>query len=130
MHQSSTKAYDTWNKQILQCGCDFGGKRLAKTKRQIFQDALNKLQVQACEAVYIGDSPIEDIKGAKQAGLKTVFVPSQFNSLDALSESQQKPDYTAKDLKGISEKLNSLISSLKTPNSNAKAKKQRRTSPA
>ena len=46
----------------------------------IFQNALNRLQIQACEAVYIGDSPNEDIKGAKQAGLKTVFVPSQFNS--------------------------------------------------
>ena len=45
---------------------------------------LSKLQVEAKEAVYIGDSPIEDIKGAKQAGLKTVFVPSQFNTLKDL----------------------------------------------
>ena len=76
---------------------------------QIFQDALNKLQVQPNEAIYIGDSPIEDIKGAKEAGLKTVFVPSQFNSIETLAESQQKPDYTAKDLKDISKKLKSLI---------------------
>lgn len=80
-----------------------------KPSPKIFQDALDKLQVQACEVVYIGDSPIEDIKGAKQAGLKTVFVPSQFNSLDVLSESRQKPDYTAVDLKDISEKLKIII---------------------
>ncbi len=80
-----------------------------KPSPKIFQDALNKLHVQANEAVYIGDSPIEDIKGAKEAGLKTVFVPSQFNSIEVLVESQQKPDYTAKDLKDISTKLKSLI---------------------
>ena len=46
-----------------------------KPSSHIFQDALNKLQVQADEAVYVGDSPIEDIKGAKEAGLKTVLFP-------------------------------------------------------
>jgi len=76
-----------------------------KPSSHIFQDALNKLQVQACEAVYIGDSPNEDIKGAKEAGLKTVFVPSQFNTLKDLVESEQKPDYTARDLKDISKEL-------------------------
>jgi putative hydrolase of the HAD superfamily len=80
-----------------------------KPSCKIFQDTLNKLLVQANEAVYIGDSPIEDIKGAKEAGLKTVFVPSQFSSIEALAESQQKPDYTAKDLKDASKKLKSLI---------------------
>ena len=69
-----------------------------KPSSHIFQDALNKLQVQANEAIYIGDSPIEDIKGAKEAGLKTVFVPSQFNTLKDLLNSQQKPDFIAKDL--------------------------------
>jgi beta-phosphoglucomutase-like phosphatase (HAD superfamily) len=69
-----------------------------KPSARIFKDSLNKLQIEASEAVYIGDSPNEDIKGAKQAGLKTVFVPSQFNSLKDLLESKQKPDYTAKDL--------------------------------
>ena len=76
----------------------------------IFQDALNRLQVQANEAVYIGDSPIEDIKGAKQAGLKTVFVASQFYKLKDLFDSKQKPDFIAKDLKSISENLTEIIS--------------------
>jgi putative hydrolase of the HAD superfamily len=72
-----------------------------KPSCKIFDDALNRLEVDAKEAVYIGDSPIEDIKGAKQAGLKTVFVPSQFSSLEDLAESQQKPDFVAKDLESI-----------------------------
>ena len=81
-----------------------------KPSSYIFQEALNKLQVQACETVYIGDSPIEDIKGAKQAGLKTVFVPSQFNTLKDLSDSQQKPDFIAEELDSINKKFIDVIS--------------------
>ena len=80
-----------------------------KPSSHIFQDALSRLQIQSNQAVYIGDSPIEDIKGAKQAGLKTVFVPSQFNTLKDLFDSQQKPDFIAKDLQSISEKLAEII---------------------
>ena len=76
-----------------------------KPSVKIFEDALNKLGVEAKDAVYIGDSPIEDIKGAKQAGLKTVFVPSQFNKLKDLAESQQKPDFIAKDLESVLNQL-------------------------
>lgn len=76
-----------------------------KPSSHIFQDTLNKLQIKADEAVYIGDTPIEDIKGAKDAGLKAVFVPSQFNSLKDLYASQQKPDFIAGNLKAILENL-------------------------
>ena len=81
-----------------------------KPSSRIFQYALSKLQIQANEAVFIGDSPIEDIQGAKHAGLKTVFVPSQFNSLKDLQESNQEPDYIAKDLIELFEKLKEIIS--------------------
>ena len=76
----------------------------------IFQNVLNRLQIEACEAVYIGDSPNEDIKGAKQAGLKTVFVPSQFSTLKDLEESKQEPDHIAKDLKAICHCLSQILS--------------------
>ena len=76
-----------------------------KPSSKIFQDALNKIGVEAKEAVYIGDSPIEDIKGGNQAGLKTVFVPSQFNKLRDLVESQQKPDFVTEDLESILSQL-------------------------
>ena len=82
-----------------------------KPSKQIFQDALDKLQVQADQAVYIGDSPIEDIKGAKEAGLKAVFVPSQFNALKDLLNSQQKPDFIAKNLEIVSDNFAKIASS-------------------
>jgi len=66
-----------------------------KPHTQIFHDTLSKLRIRAEEAVFIGDSPLEDIKGAKAAGLKTVFVSSQFFSLENLRESGQKPDFVA-----------------------------------
>jgi putative hydrolase of the HAD superfamily len=79
-----------------------------KPSAKIFEDTLNRLGVEAIEAVYIGDSPIEDIKGARQSGLKTVFVPSQFNKLKDLDESQQKPDFIAKDLESILNQLTEI----------------------
>jgi putative hydrolase of the HAD superfamily len=83
-----------------------------KPSAHIFREALNKLDVPASQAVYIGDSPIEDIKGAKQAGLKTVFVPSQFNSLKDLTASQQEPDFIAEDLQTVSKKLKTILEDL------------------
>ena len=80
-----------------------------KPSPKIFEHALNKLQVHVREAVYVGDSPNEDIKGAKQAGLKTVFVPSQFNSLKELLGTGEEPTYIAKDLKTISQNLNQIL---------------------
>jgi HAD superfamily hydrolase (TIGR01662 family) len=84
-----------------------------KPSLKIFQDALNKLQIQAAEAIYIGDNPIEDIKGAKQAGLKTVFVASQFNTFKELCDSQQNPDYVAKDLQFICKNFAEIITTQK-----------------
>jgi putative hydrolase of the HAD superfamily len=72
-----------------------------KPHRKIFQDALRKLQAAADETVYIGDSPIEDIKGAQALEMKTVFVPSQFYSLKNLRENDQKPDFIAGNLHEI-----------------------------
>jgi len=69
-----------------------------KPAPQIFQDTLRRLQAKVDEAVFIGDSPIEDIKGAKDVGLKTVFVPSQFNSLTDLEASKQQPDWVITEL--------------------------------
>jgi HAD superfamily hydrolase (TIGR01549 family) len=81
-----------------------------KPSSRIFQTCLSRLHVEASEAVYIGDSPIEDIKGAAQAGIKTVFVPSQFNTLKDLNDSKQKPDCTAKNLTEIQQILTQILS--------------------
>jgi putative hydrolase of the HAD superfamily len=65
---------------------------------KIFQEALKRLNVAAEEAVYVGDSPEEDIKGARAAGMKTIFVPSQFYSNEELKKNQHKPDLIIKDI--------------------------------
>jgi putative hydrolase of the HAD superfamily len=80
-----------------------------KPSPHIFQDTLNRLQVKAEETVFIGDSPLEDIKGAKDMGIKTIFVPSQFNSLKDLEKSQQQPDETAIDLAALSQKIAQIL---------------------
>ena len=69
-----------------------------KPHRKIFKKALKKLDVEASETVYVGDSPTEDIKGAKSLGMQTVFVASQFYSLKNLRESGQKPELTVRNL--------------------------------
>jgi len=65
---------------------------------KVFEDTLKRLKATAEETVYVGDSPLEDIRGAKAAGMKTVFVPSQFYSLENLYEIQEKPDMIVKDM--------------------------------
>jgi len=80
-----------------------------KPHNRIFLEALRKLQVTATEAVFIGDSPLEDIKGAKEIGIKTVFVPSQFYSLKDLQDSREKPNIIAEDLRQIYRNLLAII---------------------
>ena len=80
-----------------------------KPHKHIFQRALRALQVDAKEAVFIGDSPLEDIKGANEMGMKTVFVPSQFYSLKDLCESGQKSDFVARDLNEVYANLADIV---------------------
>jgi HAD superfamily hydrolase (TIGR01549 family) len=63
-----------------------------KPSQRIFEEALRRLRVTGAETVCVGDSPLEDIKGAKALGMRTIFVPSQFYSLESLRESLQNPD--------------------------------------
>jgi HAD superfamily hydrolase (TIGR01549 family) len=69
-----------------------------KPHPKIFNQALKRLKVSAHETIYVGDSPLEDIKGAKSIGMKTIFVPSQFYSFENLYESREKPDMIVKDI--------------------------------
>jgi len=80
-----------------------------KPSPQIFKAALTRLQVRAEEVVYVGDSPIEDVKGAKEAGLTTIFVPSQFNKLKDLVQSKQEPNFVSKNLAQVSRSLEKLF---------------------
>ncbi|MCX8149903.1 MAG: HAD family hydrolase [Candidatus Bathyarchaeota archaeon] len=76
-----------------------------KPHKKIFHDTLAKLGVKAEAALYIGDSPIEDIKGAAEAGLKSVFVSSQFYSFQDLEKSGQKADVVVADLEELYRRL-------------------------
>jgi putative hydrolase of the HAD superfamily len=76
-----------------------------KPHGQIFRDALRLLEVGTQEAVFIGDSPMEDIQGALAVGLRTVFVQSQFFGLKELEASGQKPNFVMADLEEISRRF-------------------------
>ncbi|MEM3703415.1 MAG: HAD-IA family hydrolase, partial [Candidatus Bathyarchaeia archaeon] len=85
--------------------------RWRKPHVKIFEYALKKLGVKAEEALYVGDNPDEDIKGAKQLNIKTVFVASQFYSLQALLKIEQKPDAVAKNLCEAYKKIKEIMNS-------------------
>jgi putative hydrolase of the HAD superfamily len=80
-----------------------------KPNTKIFEEALRRLEATAERTVYVGDSPLEDIKGAEAVGMRTVFVPSQFYSIENLFESQQKPDIIMKDTKELYQKLPAFL---------------------
>lgn len=80
-----------------------------KPHLKIFEETLQKLGANAERTIYVGDSPLEDIKGAKTLGMKTIFVPSQFYSLEFLHKSQQKPDFIVKDLCELYKKFPEII---------------------
>jgi FMN phosphatase YigB (HAD superfamily) len=69
-----------------------------KPNKKIFQETLRRLGVKADETVYVGDSPVEDIGGAAATGMRTIFVPSQFYTLENLHDSHTKPDLIVKDI--------------------------------
>ena len=83
-----------------------------KPNTKIFEETLRRLDAIAEETVYVGDSPLEDIKGAKAIGMKTIFVPSQFYSLESLYKNRQKPDLIAKDICEFHKKFPAFLKGL------------------
>lgn len=83
-----------------------------KPHRIIFDEALRMLKVKPEEAVFVGDSPIEDVGGAKAVGMQTVFVASCFNTLAELEKCGVKPDLIIEDLEEICDKLPEIVQSL------------------
>jgi FMN phosphatase YigB (HAD superfamily) len=83
-----------------------------KPSVKIFEETLRRLDAVAEETVYVGDSPLEDVKGAKAVGMKTVFVPSQFYSLESLYENRQKPDLIVKDICELYKKFPAFLKGL------------------
>ncbi len=67
------KGYGRWF-DVMVCSYDIG---IPKPDPRIFQHTLSLLDVEASEAVMIGDSIKADIKGAINAGLKAVWVDNE-----------------------------------------------------
>ena len=73
-----------------------------KPSLKIFEEALQRVGSTAGETVFVGDTPLEDIAGAQRAGMRTVFIPSQFKGLADLRAVPEQPDY-------VIEKLSNLL---------------------
>lgn len=80
-----------------------------KPHQTVFNKALRMLRVKADEAVFVGDSPREDMEGAADVGLRTVLVLSGFNSLKGLEECGVKPDFVVGDLVELCRMLPELL---------------------
>jgi HAD superfamily hydrolase (TIGR01509 family) len=72
-----------------------------KPSPKIFNEMLRKLNVKPQGAVFVGDSPEEDIGGAQKVGIKTVFIPSQFCGLEDLENSHYRPTAVINDLRDL-----------------------------
>ncbi|NRR24122.1 HAD family hydrolase [Brevibacillus sp. MS2.2] len=51
---------------------------VSKPESIIFERALDRLGVKASEAVYVGDHPVNDVQGARAAGMKSVWKRDMF----------------------------------------------------
>jgi len=63
-----------------------------KPHPRIFEEALKRLGKSVEQAVFVGDNPIEDIQGAKAIGMKAIFIPSQFFTIEDAEKAPQPPD--------------------------------------
>jgi putative hydrolase of the HAD superfamily len=69
----------------------------------IFKKAIHELHVNAERTAFVGDTPLEDIFGAKNAGIRSVFIPSQFNTTDDMQNADFQPDYYIEKLEDLLE---------------------------
>ena len=72
-----------------------------KPSTRIFVEALRRLDAEAKETIFVGDTPLEDIQGAKGVGMRTIFIPSQFKNLQDLQQTHTAPDHVIEDLSEI-----------------------------
>ena len=63
-----------------------------KPDPKIFEEALKRLNKIVEQTIFVGDNPAEDIQGAKNMGMKAVFVPSQFFTVEDVKGASPQPD--------------------------------------
>lgn len=77
-----------------------------KPSSVIFREATRRLRVEAERTVFVGDTPLEDIRGANNASMKSVFIPSQFNTADDMRNADVQPDRYVEKLEDLFEIFN------------------------
>jgi putative hydrolase of the HAD superfamily len=68
---------------------------VAKPHSEAFRITLERLDVAAEEAVYVGDRLWEDVTGAAQIGMRTIWIPHSAIPADHVREGTATPDATA-----------------------------------
>lgn len=74
--------------------------RTYKPTPEIFREALRKAGSPPGEAIHVGDSPGEDVLGAKQAGMMAGWIRRRG---ETLGKDIPEPDFTARDLRDAAE---------------------------
>jgi len=74
-----------------------GAVNKRKPSPEIFQQALEKLGVDTAETVFVGDTVDADIKGAKDTGMKTIYIERRVQK----EAEQICPDQTIRSLSGL-----------------------------
>jgi len=78
-------------KAFFDVGMISGAINKRKPSPEIFEKALEALAVDASEAVFVGDTPSMDVKGAKAVGIKTVLIQRKTSVTDIPNSSVWKP---------------------------------------
>ena len=68
-----------------------------KPHPKIFEEALERIGVEANQTVFVGDSPTEDIQGARGVGMKAIFIPSPYFTIKDAKNASPQPDIIIKD---------------------------------
>lgn len=80
------------------------GQQYWKPSQEPFQVACNLLKVIPSEAVYVGDNPIKDFKGARSIGMRTIcWNPNELNH--NYYDDFFKPDFQVKNCEELRETL-------------------------
>lgn len=80
---------------------------IRKPDRRIFELACAKLDAKIELSIFVGDNPVADIQGAKQAGMKTIYVP-----VDDQAEACVYADSTVTDLQDLPGALEHLLNAV------------------
>ena len=74
--------------------------KLAKPSEQIFKMTVASLHTRPEQTVHVGDHVINDVQGAKQVGMKTVWIEGFYQRED-LTDPKTEPDIAVPDLGGV-----------------------------